>query len=601
MSEETRFRDAVRMETTRLGTTTIAAFLLVLVGLGLVEALDQFGASPVLPALFPLLPLGIAVVAAIQRRSLAFDDLVRGGSLSSRSIAAATVAAMLSPLLLVAGPISTGLGGREGLVLIGLAVLGLALSQFGVVPSLRAEGGATLAETIGRRFGAPARAVAAIVVVLTCLAMLMAEAGLGGVVASRMLGVSDAGARNALLALAGFAALIGGLGAGFAIGAILLPIVVIAFLVPIGVVSWGESPVPFPWIGLLDPSTLDPASRISPTVFLAVALMLVLGLAVLPTLVAPAAQAGRRPPQRADGIVAILLTLAVLLVAPSYAVYGRLAGIDPTTDPAGLLLAFPDHVGLSATPSVLLIAGLLAAGLIAAILQLSVAAATIGHDLYGAFAERRTPEARRLFIARLAMIALVVLVAWLLQTLGAAETAMWAGLGLSLAVAALAPAVMFGGLVRHHRALAATASILIGGWLTIADFGGARLLPTLAAYAGMQDVTPTILGPTGWFGLPVGISGIIGFGYGLAVLLLLPMVLRFPWKRSAIELRLLHRRRQRARRRARAAAAMPPTLPPQPAPAVLALPAPSPPPALPPPAPVLALPAPAEADLPPSA
>ena len=42
----------------------VAAFVIVLASLGLVEALDRYGAWPVLPALFPIVPLAVAAVVA---------------------------------------------------------------------------------------------------------------------------------------------------------------------------------------------------------------------------------------------------------------------------------------------------------------------------------------------------------------------------------------------------------------------------------------------------------------------------------------------------------------------------------------------------------
>lgn len=561
---------------TRLGTTAVAAMAVVLAGLGIVEALDQFGASPVLPALFPLIPFAIVAFLGLRSRSLAFDDIARGGMPSSRGTAAAAAGAALPAVLLVAAPIGAALGGWRGLVPVAVFFAGLLVAWLLLVPGLRAEGAATLAEAIGRRFGRSARAAASVSVVLISFALLLAEASLAGLIGARMLGVPSEAGRDIVLAVAGFAALLGGLGAGISIAAILIPIVTISFLVPVGVVSLGEMRLPFPWIGLFDAAMLEAATRISPLVLGTLGLSLLVGVAAMPSLLFPAWSASPRQARRIDLTVAALLVLAVLLVAPSYAAYGRLAGIDATTDPAGLVLSFPDRVGLSAAPSVLLIGGLLAAALTALTMHLATAAATIGHDLYGPFAERRTPEGRQLFIGRLAMILLALAASFVLRRTETGGIATYAGIGLSLSAATLAPILLFGRWIRHLRALAGTGAMLLGLWLTLADIGVARFAPKAGRYLGMGTVTDTVLGPTGWFGLPIGLSGVIGFASGIIALFALSWLPRQPWRLYWIHIRLLGRhlhRRWRAWRRPAPPIAIAPEIVSQPAP-VLALPPP---------------------------
>ncbi|WP_018182085.1 sodium:solute symporter family transporter [Kaistia granuli] len=530
----------------RLGTMAVTAFVIVLASLALVEALDQFGAWPVLPALFPIVPLAIAAVVAIRLRSLDFGDLMRGGNLASTAVGWAVAGSALSAIVLIAGPVGTALGGGRGLILIAAFVTGLALATLVVAPSARAVHATTLAEALGTRFGAPARALAAIAVMLTLLPLLAAEAALAGTVAARMLGLPPQLAEDIILGLAALGCIVGGLRAAIAVAAVLGPIVALSYLVPVAAVSLGETWLPMPWIGLVEPETLTSATRIPDLVITAFAISLVAGVAAMPTLIFPAWSTAKRPPARRHLLLGIAVTAVILLAAPSYAVYGRLAGIEATTDPLGLVVSFPDRVGLSAMPAVLLIGGLLAASLIAIAMGLATVATTLGHDLYGAFVERGAPAGRRIFIARLGIL-LVAFAILGMNRMAIGSIAMLAGVALSVSAASLAPLLLVGWRMRRATPVAAVAAIAVGLWLTVANVLLARFAPDFAGrFLGMGTVTPTVLGPTGWFGLPVGLSGLIGIVCGLATLLALSLLPGIHWPLVWLRLRYTARRLKRA-------------------------------------------------------
>lgn len=524
----------------------VAAFVIVLASLGLVEALDRYGAWPVLLALFPIVPLAIAAVVALRVRSLDFGDIMRGGKLGSVTIAWAVVGTALSTIVLVAAPVGTALGGGRGLILVGAFVVGLALATFAVAPSTRSVSAATLAEALGIRFGAPVRALAALAVVLTLLPLLTAEAALAGTIASRMLGLSPQLAADILLALAALGCVVGGLRAAIAIAAVLGPIVALAYLAPVTAASIGETWLPMPWVGLLDPEARTAAARIPDFVITAFIISLVAGVAAMPTLAFPAWQTSRRPAARRHLLLGVAGTAVILLAAPSYAVYGRVAGIDATIDPLGLVVSFPTRVGLSAMPAVLLIGGLISASLITLAMGLATIATTVGQDLYGSLLERRAPTGRRIFIARLSILLAVAAVLGL-SRLAIGSIAMLAGVALSVAAASLAPLLLVGWRMRRATTLAAVAAIAVGLWLTVANVLLARFAPDFAGgFLGMGTVTPSVLGPTGWFGLPVGLSGPIGMVCGLATLLGLSLLPGLPW--PLIWLRLRHAARRLKRR-----------------------------------------------------
>lgn len=522
----------------------VTALVVVLAGLAVVEALDQFGAWPVLPALFPIVPLAIAAAIAVRMRSLDYADIMRGGRLASVTVGWALAGTALSAIILVAGPVATALGGGRGLILIASFVVGLALASLLVVPAMRSVQATTLAEALGARFGRPTRVLAAITVVLTLLPLLAAEAALVGTVAARMLGLSPRLAEDVVLGLAALGCIAGGLRAAIAVAAILGPVVALSYLVPVAAVSIGETFLPMPWIGLFEPETLTTATRIPDLVITAFAISLVVGVATMPTLLFPAWSTTARPPAPRHLLLGIAITTIILLAAPSYAVYGRLAGIDATTDPLGLVVSFPDRVGLSAMPAVLLIGGLISAALIAIAMGLATVATTIGHDLYG-FLERDAPAGRRIFMTRLGMI-LVIATILGMNRIGIGSIAMLAGVAVSVSAASLGPLVLVGWRMPRATPLAAVAAIAVGLWLTVANVLLARFAPDFAGrFLGMGTVTPTVLGPTGWFGLPVGLSGLIGMVCGLTTLLALTILPRVQWRLLLFRLRYLARRLKR--------------------------------------------------------
>jgi Na+(H+)/acetate symporter ActP len=529
----------------RLGTMAAISMVVVLASLGLVDALDRFGAWPVLPALFPVVPLGIAAIVAIAMRSLDFNDILRGGNIHSSSLGWALGGTALSTVVLVASPVGTALGGIRGLILIATFVIGLALATLLVAPALRAMRATTLAEAFGAKYGAPARTLVAITVVLILLPLLAAETSLAGTVASRMLGLSPQLAEDIILGLVAIGCIAGGMRAAIALAAVLGPVVALAYLVPVAAVSLGETWLPLPWIGLLEPETLTTTTRIPNIVALAFSVSLIVGVAVMPALLFPAWTASSKPPARRNMLFGVAFAAVILLAAPSYAVYGRLAGIDPAIDPLGLVVNFPDRVGLPAMPAVLLIGGLLSAALITIAMALATTATTLGHDIYGGVIERKAPAGRRIFVTRLGMI-LVVGAILGINRMALGSAAMLAGVSLSIAAASLGPALLIGWRLRTTTQLAVLAAIAVGLWLTVVNVLLARFAPEFSgSYLGMGVVMPTVLGPTGWFGLPVGLSGLIGIGGGLATLLAVSWLPRVHWPLLWLRVRYTARRLKR--------------------------------------------------------
>ena len=493
---------------TRLKATMLWAATATLAGLGVVEALEQFGAPPALATFFPFVPVVVLIGVALSLRSLAFVDVVRGGAFTGEAAGWAIAGLSAGLLVLLAAPAATALAGGRGLLLLLAFLAGLALALFLILPQLGGTGEPTLAAAIGRRFGPAARTLAALAVFATLLPLVAAQASLAGIVGARMLGIPAADARDGTIALAALACLLGGTRASLAMAAVAAPIVAVAYLLPVSIVSFEAGALPLPWIGLFEPASFNAPTRLPATIFVALAVCLVAGLATLPSILLPAASRARRGTPLRSRAVGLAVAAAIVLAAPSYGLIGAGLGIDATINPAGLVINFAERAGLSASPSVLLIGGLFAAALVATTAMLTAAAIAIGNDLYAGLIERSAPEGRRIFIARLAAVAMAVMAALLCRASGD-DAGFLAASGLSIGAASLGPVLLIAWHLGRAGPNAAVATLAVGLWLTLADIGLALLLPDVAGrFLGMGTILPTMLGPTGWFGLPVGLSGL---------------------------------------------------------------------------------------------
>ncbi len=491
---------------------------LVMVAAGIMAAIDRFGTVLPLPQLLAAVPLLAILAIALGARSLTFRDVIGGPAPGEAPGAAGST--LLSALALVAAPVAIGLGGFSGLVLIGASLGGAAIGRFRIAPALGSGGAVTIAGAVRARYGPLAGALAALAVVCSLLSLLAAEAALAGILVHQMLGLSEGVGRAVAVATATLAALAGGRRAALLMGAALLPVLALAYLAPVAIAASASGTVPLPWIALFDARAYAAPTVMAAPVTILLALLLLIGLAVLPSLAAPISDASRR-----EGTGGFLVGVLVLLAAPAYVVYGRLGGIDPALDPAGLVLHFAAYVAIGTAPALLLAGGLIAASAAAMALGLALLGATLAEDAYARAAERAAPPGRRVFIARLCMIA-AALAAFALSG-GGFGTAALATLGLSFAAAGLAPVLMLAWNWPAVRSIDISAAIAAGLSFVLLDSMLAMALPGLGRVLGME-IVPTVLGPTGWFGLPVGASGTVGMAVGLVALVALTLARRLP-------------------------------------------------------------------------
>ncbi len=292
---------------------------------------------------FFALGLGAAAgLAFVSRRTS--DGDVSSPALRGLALAADGISA---PFLLgIAGAVFTW--GYDGLAFVLGLGGGYLLLQLLVAPLLPLAGASSVPDYFGRRFGSAPRFLAAIAVVLSMAALLVAQLMAAGLIGARLLQV-DYGVGVAIAAVALLVCIaLSGRGPGVWAAAILFVAVLAAFLAPLAEVSTAKYGVPVPQIAyantvwqiqsleeallehdLADPAVLKPLLRpflsLSPLNFIGLTLGLALGLTALPSLLSR--HLAPLPFRTARWSVVFALIFATLLVtaAPALAAYAKLS------------------------------------------------------------------------------------------------------------------------------------------------------------------------------------------------------------------------------------------------------------------------------------
>ncbi len=280
--------------------------------------------------------------AAERSGSLIFSGL------STAGIAAPAVFLLSLPgLVFVAGfdHLAYGLGLLAGVVLAGLLI----------APRVRRAGGATITDALFRKFGRVTAILAAIVIVFVALPMLAVEFTFIGLLAETGLGLplivalggtfvlSAAGATlltdRAFRWLSVFAYLL-------LAACLLVPLVLLAlkahglgiphFAVPETLTSIAALEEKLVENGLVDFDTFSvhakPFARLTGIDLSALLVSVVLGVAVLPHLIATLAAGKRRSAIRLSGAWTALFVMLLLLAVPALAAYAKLAIYNAVTD-----------------------------------------------------------------------------------------------------------------------------------------------------------------------------------------------------------------------------------------------------------------------------
>ena len=480
----------------RGGNAGAIVLAVVLAAAGIVAAIDRFGTPLPLPAFLAAVPVAAGFVAALG-----------AATLSPRLVIAPpgdpAAALLLSPLLLATAPLAIALGGLSGLALVAAVIAGGVLARRVVAPALGRTGASTLPGAIRERFGGAAGFISALAAVVALQLLAAAEARFLAEIIRQTVGVAPETAAALVLALMVITVLAGGGRAVAVLAVALVPAIALGYLVGPAAAAWQRGEFPLPWLPLFGSEAFAGPSRMAAPVTAVLAILLVAGLAALPSLAAPRVVPARKGKARRW----LLLVAAVLLAAPAYPLQGRLAGIDAAAAPAALVLNFAAYAGLGAVPALLLAGALVAAAALALALGLAALGSIVAEDLYARLVERQAPLGRRAFVGRAAMLFGSVLAVAL-----PGDPALLATLALSAAAAA-APVVVVGW-AAEVDCNAATAGLIAGALVVALDAGLALGAPGLGAMLGMT-LQPTVLGPTGWMGLPVGACGAPAFLAGL--------------------------------------------------------------------------------------
>jgi len=335
----------------RAGLALAAVALIVVFGLAGLSVLVRLGASATLvDGCYWALGIGVAAALAVgagMRPDSPVAPLFGGLAIATDTVSAAF-------FLALAGAIFAW--GHDGLAFaIGLGA-GCLLLQLVVAPRLADSGAHSLSGFLAARYpGRIAGALCALITVLSMLLLLMAELMAAGLVGARLLDIdfATAAAIAACAVLACF--VVRGLSGAAWVNGVLFPIMLVAILVPLVLLSaqWYGLPVPELAYAnalwqvqgieekLIEQDLADPAGMrpmlnaflaLTPMNFLGVVLGLAAGVAALPSMLpAQLATVSARHARHAAlwglGFVALLLTLM-----PAVAAYAKLSFIQLLAD-----------------------------------------------------------------------------------------------------------------------------------------------------------------------------------------------------------------------------------------------------------------------------
>jgi cation/acetate symporter len=296
--------------------------------------------------------LGIAVAAALalgagMRPTGAVSPLFGGLAIATDTITAAF-------FLAVAGAIFAW--GQDGLALaIGLGA-GCLLLQLVVAPRLAMSGASSLPAFFAMRFSSRGtRVLSALVVIVAMLLLLVAELMAAGFVGARLLGI-DFSAAVLVAACAALACFIvrGTNGAPWANG-VLFPIMLVAVLVPLVMLSAQWYGLPVPQLAyanalwqlqgleetlleqdLADPAVMKPMLTafvtLTPMNFLGVVLGLAAGVATLPSMLPAQLTTVPTWEARRTALWGLIWVALFLMLAPAIAAYAKLSFIQLLAD-----------------------------------------------------------------------------------------------------------------------------------------------------------------------------------------------------------------------------------------------------------------------------
>jgi len=523
---------------------------IVLVGLMALFEQQLPAQSTLLGWLMLAVSIGLYAVIGIAMRTRSLDEYLVAGrrvpaffnglAIAGDWMSAATFISMAGTLWLL---------GYEGLAYLLGWTGGYVLLAMLLAPYLRRFGQFTLPDFIGTRFdGSAARVVAAIIGVLISFTYVTAQVSGIGIIMSRFLGVNFILGVVIGLGSVLFCSFLGGMRAITWTQVAQCIVLLIAYLVPVTILSMRFTGVPLPQLmygealqhivqlealnGITN-SYITPFNDWSVWNFLALMLCLMLGTVGMPHILirfytVPTPHDARR----STGWALLFITL-FYITAPAYAAFSRWeilqnvvgkhitqvpewalnwanAGLltindqnqdsvlqfnELKIDPDLVVLATPEIAGLPRAVAALVAAGGLAAALSTADGLLMVMASAFSHDLYGRTLNPGTSARRRLMLGRVAVFVAATLAALtaIRRLTIIVQLVAWA---FSLAASTFFPILILGIFWKRANGKGAIAGMLAGGFVTLAYMVVNVARPDISIL-GISNVA------AGVFGIPV--------------------------------------------------------------------------------------------------
>jgi cation/acetate symporter len=501
-----------------------ATFTLGFLGLiGLMSALETPNDSPMgVGWLLLVVSIGLYAVMGLQLRARSVDDyfvaernipaFFNGLAIAGDWMSAASFISMAGTLWLL---------GYEGLAYIlgwtgGYVVLAVLLA-----PYLRKFGQLTIPDFVAARFeGNLARVVAAVIGILISFTYVTAQVSGIGIIMSRFLGVNFIVGVIIGLGSVLFCSVLGGMRAITWTQVAQCIVLLIAYLVPVTMLSLKFTGVPLPQLMYgealqqivrlealngITSSYITPFNDWSVWNFLALMLCLMLGTTGMPHILIRFYTVGSPQAARKSAGWALAFILLLYLTAPAYAAFSRWevlqnvvgkpiaqipewannwaqAGLltlqdlnsdgilqfrELRIDPDLVVLATPEIAGLPRAVAALVAAGGLAAALSTADGLLLVIASALSHDIYGRTINPGLSSRRRLLLGRVAIFAAAILAALTaIRRLGIiVQLVAWA---FSLAAATFFPVLVLGIFWKRANGAGAVAGMIAGAAVTLA-------------------------------------------------------------------------------------------------------------------------------------
>jgi cation/acetate symporter len=495
-------------------TGGFAAFVLVL------AILEQFGVpNRIIGYLFVFLTIGVyALIGYLSRTAQVSEYYVAGRRVPALYNGMATGSDWMSAASFIGMAGTLYLQGYDGLAFVLGWTGGYVLVAILLAPYLRKFGAYTVPDFLGARYGGNLARLAGVIVLMSAsFTYVVAQIFGTGIIASRFLGISFEVA--VFVGLAGIlvCSMLGGMRAVTWTQVAQYIILIIAYLLPVVLLSAKVTGVPIPQlmygqaleqIELLRttkealagaPSHVTPFINSDPINFFGLIFCLMLGTASLPHILMRYFTTPSVRDARKSVAWSLFFIFLLYFTAPAYAAFAKLEvftnvigapiaslpewvsiwtniGLVRVTDANAdgilqfrelvinadaIVLATPEIAGL---PYV--IAGLVAAGGLAAALStadglLLAIANALSHDIYYRMIDPQANSKRRLVVARILLIVVAIIAAWVASTRPAGILAMvaWA---FSIAASGLFPALVMGVWWKRTTSAGAVAGMAVG-------------------------------------------------------------------------------------------------------------------------------------------